>query len=153
VVTPTPSFRPVDAEPLRLDNEPEDINADGVQVYLAARDGDRAGDVWMGVLVAPEPGSSAVRVSPVSDSPPVVAVRGAWRATDTGYRITLALAWPEWLLTHVGGRVGFDLLVNEMRPGRQRRAGQLVWTGGNGWIWVRGDRQDPARFGMLELVG
>jgi len=54
---------------------------------------------------------------------------------------------------HVGGRLRFDLLVNEMLPGRTRRAGQLVWSGGNGWGWVRGDRQDVTRMGVLELVG
>jgi len=31
--------------------------------------------------------------------------------------------------------------------------GQLVWSGGNGWVFLRGDRQDPERFGVLELVG
>ena len=67
--------------------------------------------------------------------------------------MTLAIAWPEGLLTHVGGRVGFDLIVNEMLSGRERRAGQLVWSGGNGWVWLRGDRQDAGRFGVLELVG
>jgi hypothetical protein len=54
---------------------------------------------------------------------------------------------------HAGGRVGFDLIVNEMLPGRMRRTGQLVWSGGNGWVWLRGDRQSPSRFGVLELVG
>jgi hypothetical protein len=53
----------------------------------------------------------------------------------------------------VGGQLRFDLLVNEMVPGRVRRSGQLVWTGGNGGVWLRGDRQDPERFGVLELVG
>src|SRR5690348_7010860 len=81
------------------------------------------------------------------------AIRGAWRRTRQGYCVTLAVAWPEWHRAHVGGRVGFDLLVNEMLPGRVRRAGQLVWSGGNGWVWLRGDRQDPERFGELELVG
>src|SRR6266576_6864212 len=54
---------------------------------------------------------------------------------------------------HAGARVGFDLIVNELLPGRLRRTGQLVWSGGNGWVWLRGDRQDPSRFGVLELVG
>ena len=45
------------------------------------------------------------------------------------------------------------LIVNEMLPGRMRRVGQLVWSGGGGWLWLRGDRQDPARFGILDLVG
>ncbi len=44
-------------------------------------------------------------------------------------------------------------IINEMLPGRMRRAGQLVWSGGGGWVWLRGDRQDPTRFGILELVG
>jgi len=28
-----------------------------------------------------------------------------------------------------------------------------VWSGGGGWVWLRGDRQDPGRFGVVELVG
>jgi hypothetical protein len=38
-----------------------------------------------------------------------------------------------------------------MRPGRVRRAGQLVWSGGGGWVYLRGDRQSPESFGVLEL--
>jgi hypothetical protein len=80
-------------------------------------------------------------------------VRGAWRRTDAGYCVTVALASPDWSRSRVGGRIGFDLIINEMLPGRERRAGQLVWSGGNGWVWLRGDRQDPERMGTLELVG
>jgi hypothetical protein len=80
-------------------------------------------------------------------------VRGAWRRRDSGYRVTLAIAWPEWQRAHVGGQVRFDLLVNEMLPGRSRRAGQLVWSGRDGWVWLRGDRQHPEHLGVLELVG
>jgi hypothetical protein len=80
-------------------------------------------------------------------------VRGAWRRTEQGYCLTIAIAWPEWQRAHVGGELRFDLLVNEMAPGRERRSGQLVWSGGNGWVWLRGDRQEPERFGVLELVG
>src|SRR2546428_11486487 len=69
-------------------------------------------------------------------------IRGAWRRTDPGYRITAAIAPPDWSRSHVGGRIGFDLIVNEMLPGRVRRAGPLVWSGGGGWGWVRGGRQD-----------
>ena len=82
-------------------------------------------------------------------------VRGTWQRTAGGYRVTLGIAWPQWSgqRAHVGGRLRFDLLVNEMLQGRARRAGQLVWSGGNGWVWLRGDRQDPDRMGVLELVG
>lgn len=50
-----------------------------------------------------------------------------------------------------GQLLDFDLIVNEMQPDRERRAGQLVWSGGGGWVWLRGDRHDPARLGQLHL--
>ena len=80
-------------------------------------------------------------------------VRGEWRRTATGYRVTVAIPWPAGAYPHAGGKLRFDLIVNEMLPGRTRRVGQLVWSGGGGWVWLRGDRQDPSRFGVLELVG
>ena len=80
-------------------------------------------------------------------------VRGSWRRTESGYCVTVAIPWPDGAYPHAGGRVRFDLIVNEMLPGRQRRVGQLVWSGGGGWVWLRGDRQDPSRFGILELIG
>jgi hypothetical protein len=49
-------------------------------------------------------------------------------------------------------QVRFDLAVNEMRPGRLRRAGQLVWSGGGGWVYLRGDWQDASRLGVLDLA-
>ncbi len=122
VTKPELCFRPADAPPLRLDNEPDDIHSDGLQVYLA-------------------------------DEERPAGVRGRWRRVAQGYRVTIGIAWPEWHRAHVGGRPRFDLLVNEMSPGRERRRGQLVWSGGNGWVWLRGDGQAPERFGVLELVG
>jgi len=150
VVKPELCIRPGDAPPLRLDNEPDDIHSDGLQVYVAGNEGDGR----VGYLVVPETDAPGLRVRVTSDtSADPRSVRGAWRRTDRGYTVTLGVAWPEWQRAHVGGRLRFDLLVNEMLPGRTRRAGQLVWSGGNGWVWVRGDRQEPERFGVLELVG
>ena len=155
VTKPDLCFRAAAAPPLRLDNEPDDIHSDGVQLYLRDLEG---GDV-SGFLVVPEVeggrlDGGGVRVRGAGESPGAPrSVHGAWRRTEQGYRITLAVAWPEWQRAHVGGQVGFDLIINEMLPGRERRAGQLVWSGGNGWVWLRGDRQDPARLGILELVG
>ena len=80
-------------------------------------------------------------------------VSGSWRRADTGYCVTVAIPWPAGAYPHAGGRVSFDLIINEMLPGRVRRVGQLVWSGGGGWVWLRGDRQDSKRFGILELVG
>ena len=42
--------------------------------------------------------------------------------------------------------------LREGKPGGVlRRAGQLAWSGGGGWVYLRGDRQDPSALGMLEL--
>jgi len=155
VVKPELCIRPGGAAPLRLDNEPDDIHSDGLQLYLTRDDAGGADDGRLGYLVVPEGDARAVRVRATSDaSADPRGVRGAWRRTDRGYTVTLRIAWPEWGgRAHVGGRLRFDLLVNEMLPGRTRRAGQLVWSGGNGWVFLQGDRQDPARFGVLELVG
>jgi hypothetical protein len=62
----------------------------------------------------------------------------------------VAIAIPEWIPRR-GDEIEFDLLVNCIEPGRDRRSGQLVWSGGGGWVYLRGDRQDPASFGVLEL--
>jgi len=106
-------------------------------------------------LIVPDQAGHGVRVQATSDtrSHANQAVTGGWRRTPTGYCVTVAIPWPEGVYPHAGARVSFDLIVNELLPGRLRRVGQLVWSGGGGWVWLRGDRQDPSRFGVLELVG
>ena len=152
VVKQDPCFRASTAPPLLLDNEPDDIHSDGLQVYLAALDG--TAEPVTGFVIVPEGGGRGCRVRTVGGAVgDAGTVRGGWRRTAEGYVVTLAIPWPEGLVTPVGGQVGFDLIVNEMLPGRERRVGQLVWSGGNGWVWLRGDRHDPERFGVLELVG
>ena len=148
VAKPEVVLRAADAAPLLLDNEPDDIHSDGLQVYLRL-DPDESP---YGFLVVPDPDGGALRVRAATGcagAPDMVT--GTWAATDTGYMVTLRLDVPGWEMRHFGDRVGFDLLVNEMLPDRERRAGQLVWSGGGGWVWLRGDRQDPVRFGALEL--
>jgi hypothetical protein len=78
-------------------------------------------------------------------------ISGSWRSTETGYTITLGLTPAGWARYRPEEELGFDLLINQMLPERTRRAGQLVWSGGGGWVWLRGDRQHPARLGVLEL--
>ena len=140
-------FRPADAPALELDNEPDDIHSDGIQVHV----GDGAGGHW-GVLMVPEPGGT-VRMRPVglAAAAPVEA-SAAWTETDDGYRVTMALAPPFWNDVVLARKLRFDLIVNEMRSGRERRAGQLTWSGGGGWVWLRGDRQEASRLGVLELT-
>src|SRR2546429_4956361 len=48
----------------RLDNEPDDIHSDGLQVYVAG-DG---GDGRVGYLVVPETGATGLRVRATSDT-------------------------------------------------------------------------------------
>ena len=92
-----------------------------------------------------------IRVTPTGGSAgtPEMII-GAWQRTGTGYSLTLVLTLPEWSVRS-GDELAFDLIVNEMRPDRTRRAGQLVWTGGGGWVFLRGDRHQIERLGVLEL--
>jgi hypothetical protein len=148
VHTPEPAFRPAAAPPLRLDNEPDDIHSDGVQVYL--RPGD-PGPVY-GFLVVPDASGDGIRVTGAGGTlgrPEMV--EGKWWMSEAGYGLALSIRIPGWE-PRQGDELGFDLLVNRAEPGRIRRAGQLVWSGGGGWVYLRGDRQDPSRFGVLELA-
>ena len=162
VTKPDVCLRAAGKPPANVDNEPDDIHSDGLQLYLAPRAGasDASSDGGrhdaVGYLIVPDDAGSGVRARVTSDTrngADAGAVVGGWRRTPGGYCVTVAVPWPSGVRPHAGAHVAFDLIVNEMLPGRTRRTGQLVWSGGGGWIWLRGDRQDPARFGMLELVG
>ncbi|MGH7526450.1 MAG: hypothetical protein ACREMX_07075, partial [Gemmatimonadales bacterium] len=147
VLKPEVVVRPPGSPALLLDNEPDDIHADGVQVYLRPT----ADAPIYGFLVVPSEESGAIRAHGIRGTAGTDSmVRGAWLATETGYALTLAISVPEWH-PRTGEAIDFDLLVNRMEPDRLRRAGQLVWSGGGGWVYLRGDRQDPASFGTLEL--
>jgi len=135
------------APPLRLDNEPDDIHADGIQLYVRTAP-DRP---VYGFLIVPSGDDGTIRIRPASGtSGDATMVKGAWQRTESGFTISVAVAIPEWT-PRPGNEIGFDLLVNRIEPGRERRSGQLVWSGGGGWVYLRGDRQDPASFGVLEL--
>ena len=140
-------IRGPDALPLRLDNEPDDIHADGVQLYVRTAP-DRP---VHGYLVTPASEDGAIRVRGASETAAdPAAVQGSWQRGESGYTLTLAVAFAGWE-PRLGDRIGFDLLVNRIEAGRERRSGQLVWSGGGGWVFLRGDRQDPASLGVLEL--
>lgn len=140
-------FREKDAPELRLDNEPDDLNSDGVQFYLRL---DPEAPAY-GFLVVPagEDGGIRVRVTTGDAGSPDM-VTGAWQRTETGYTMALAFTSLDWSVRS-GDEIAFDLIVNEMHPGRERRAGQLVWSGGGGWVYLRGDRHQAERMGVLEL--
>lgn len=136
------------AASLRLDNEPDEIHGDGIQVYFQLPGEGTA----HGLLVIPSSQANELTVRPVAEMAGAEdSFTGSWQPTKTGYTITLGLTPVGWSRYRPEDEIGFDLLVNQMLPDRMRRAGQLVWSGGGGWVWLRGDRQDPARFGILEL--
>jgi heparinase II/III-like protein len=148
VVKPEVVPRDPAAPPLRLDNEPDEIHADGIQVYVRLP----LDDAVYGYLVVPSTQDGGVIARGVSGAQLREGeVQGGWEPTESGYRLTLAIAPPQWGPFRPGDAIGFDLLVNQMLTDRLRRAGQLVWSGGGGWVWLRGDRQDPGRFGILEF--
>jgi hypothetical protein len=148
VTHPSPVFPAAAAAPRRLDNESDLIHADGIQLYL-----ELPGRPLLAWLVVPDPAGSGLQVRPAAGTPAEPGmVTGQWRPTQDGYGLSLAIRPPGWPVARTDGEIGFDLLVNEMRPDRLRRAGQLVWTGGGGWVYLRGDRQSAARFGRLELA-
>lgn len=128
-----------------LDNEHPDVNADGVQWYVAARPGEpwRAG----GLLLPADGSPGTVRHRPlVPDGPLGVAT---WRATPNGWAVRLRL--PLSALVAADGTFAFDLVVNERPPGRERRRGQLVLSGGDGRAYLRGDRQSSDRALVLAV--
>ncbi len=127
-----------------LDNEHPDINSDGVQLYLATA----SGHVVNSWLMVPEQ-EPHVRVTPRSagHSAPF---RATWRLTSVGW--SLRCEWPAEML-HAGSErpFRFNVVVNEISPDRERRRGQLIATGANqGWVYLRGDREDPAH--LIETV-
>jgi hypothetical protein len=145
VAKPELIFRDPGAAPLELDNEPEDIHSDGVQVYL------RLGTETRGILAVPlEDGGLAIRgVTPGGEE---LDATGRWSPSEDGYLMTLRLAHPDFPHQAPGTRIGFELVVNEMQPDRLRRAGQLAWSGGGGWVYLRGDRIHQSELGLLELA-
>lgn len=139
--------REPDAAPLLLDNESDDIHADGVQLHLQVGEADP-----VGLLLRPLAAGTALRgLGAWRDALPEGA-RAGWRRTAEGYTLTAAIPWSAFGGIPVATPLRGDLLVNEMRPDRVRRAGQLVWSDGGGWVYLRGDRHEPARFGTMVLV-
>jgi len=136
-------FRPSDAADPRLDNEAADIHSDGIQCYVAT-------GVWQGFVAVPDEASNRVHVrsvaGPVGD---VVGVYGDWCATSDGYAIVVAVDLGRTLRS--GDILSVNLVVNEMYAERERRAGQLVLSGGGGWVYLRGDRESPGGGIMAEV--
>ncbi|HWP02939.1 MAG TPA: heparinase II/III family protein [Gemmatimonadaceae bacterium] len=134
-----------------LDNEPVEINADGVQLHIM---GDRSLDnpphhVWL--MALGEGGEVIIR--DILHDGPVPDVGAEWQKIDAGYQL---LAWIDLLAlgSRDEKRGWLDVLINETVPTRERRRGQLVLSGAAGeWVYIRGPRQDPERYLPICIVG
>ncbi|MFI5279240.1 MAG: heparinase II/III family protein [Gemmatimonadales bacterium] len=137
VTAPHPCFRPAGSANPEWENENPDIHGDGVQIYLETAGG------FFGWLVVPDDGDrSQLRVSSVqgTDAEAAMVAGGEWSPTPSGYRLGLNITLPE----APKDDVGFDLYVNRGREGRERRTGQLVWSGARGTrLYLAGDRALP----------
>ena len=135
-------FRAADAADPALDNEHPDINSDGVQLYIQALDW-QAPAAW---LCVPEDGGQRLRQHHVPGSRRGVPLGARWSRVRDGYHVGFELP-----LSALGDgpeyRFSLDVIVNDMGPGRERRRGQLVLSGGRGErVYIRGDRQSPERY-------
>ncbi len=146
VTTPSPRFVPADAvNP--YDNEVPDINGDGVQLYVRAAEN---GGAW---VLVPEPAAKpgTVRARPLDGWGSLRLARTSWRRTREGYELRAEIALREPL--QVGAEFWLDVLVNETAPDRERRRGQLILSGPDGeFVYLRGDRHDPARLLRFTIV-
>ena len=127
-----------------FDNEAADIDGDSVQLYFASGLAPTGPDAEGWVLVPEDDGG--VRLRSIAGHAGMVRPVADWRVIDGGYAMRVRL--PLRSLRARAGEAGFRLgiIVNHTRPGRQRRAGQLVLGGAAGeWIYLRGDRHPVHR--------
>jgi len=125
-----------------LDNEHPDTMAAGLQLYVRLP---RGSGGWM---LIPEPGSETMRVRGIDGWRDLGAPRGSWRPWRTGWEARVEIPLDDESSTHVD----LDVLINETVRGRARRRGQLVLSGADGeFVYLRGDRHDPARLLPLRI--
>jgi hypothetical protein len=131
------------------DNEPPDVNGDGVQLYIRT---DTADATTLGWSLVPERDSTAVRQRRLDRGDPLHLLEARWEPLGDGYVMHVSIPGPV-------PPAAFDVIINEMPRGRQRRRGQLVMsgadaapTGAGGFVYLRGDRHDPERLIALRLA-
>ena len=136
---PEPQFTPW-REENELDNEPADVNSDGVQLHLCVPEAGLSMASWL--LVPDEDGT--VRFTVGGDTARAPALEADWRRDVSGWEIRAR--WPrEGALA--GTRFRLDVLVNEISAERERRRGQLVMSGARGErAYLVGDRQSPDHY-------
>jgi hypothetical protein len=84
------------------------------------------------------------------DDASAIPLRASWRRTPTGWQLLARI--DRDALGPAGSAIGLDVIVNEMPRWRERRRGQLVLSGGGGWAYLRGDRQDADQLVPMVLA-
>ena len=135
-----PNFAPaVDEKP--LDNEPADINSDGVQFHWRSF---ITGE-WNSLLAVPD--GDDVRLTVTSGCDDGITARWHLDAQGDSYSVTFDVPLPGLATV-----VEWDCVINECPPDRERRRGQLVLSGANGEFgYLRGARQGTERANFLSF--
>ncbi len=125
-----------------LDNEPSDVNADGLQWYI----GNANSSEWSaGELMVPVSPMALRRTAITHGLAVVPTVTSRWLPDADGW--VIQLEFDRRMLENAGldtaQSLRFDLIVNERPPERERRRGQLRLSGGGGFGYLRGV-QNPA---------
>jgi hypothetical protein len=136
-----------------MDNEHPEVNGDGVQLHLASGDGALAA----GWRIVPEWPEGRVRVTAVDGSAAATAPAAEWRPLAHGYLVRCAVPLAPFAARGAGAEAApaarIDVVVNETAPGRERRRGQLVFSGARGeFVYLRGDRQPVDRLIPFVIV-
>jgi hypothetical protein len=129
------------------DNEHPDINGHGVQLYIRTLFDAGA---W---VIVPEERSAAARVRAIDGWGTLSARNATWKKTARGFSVRVGVPLPPLPAEYPAGAypVSIDVIVNETVPGRDRRRGQLVLSGGHGeFVYLRGDRHDGS--GLVSLL-
>jgi len=130
-----------------LDNERADVNADGLQCHWGVVPHEGTGRPWQSaVLAVPLSSGAGVRLSALEPGTVLPSARAV--VQPEGWH--MELRWPLEALPK-GDALRMGLAVNERPPERERRRGQLVLGGGEGFAYLRGDRLDAAESWTLKL--
>jgi hypothetical protein len=136
-----------------LDNERAEVNGDGAQLYLLPA-GASATDDTAAWLIVPELGAAGARIIALTPSATSLPLRASAAPTALGYSLTASLPLDAVVARDASDRsFGFDLIVNETTPERERRRGQLVLSGRREeFVYLQGDRQRADRFYRVRLA-
>ncbi|MEO7359644.1 MAG: heparinase II/III family protein [Gemmatimonadaceae bacterium] len=146
-----------------LDNERQDVNADGVELFIGPGTSEPWSASWLVVPAsdcAPLAEPDCPRITPTTVGSPALSASWSSMRTDhmlkahagmtDGYVMKLRLLLHS-IPTHADGTFALELIVNERPTDRARRRGQLVLSAGAGFAYLRGDRADSANALTIRL--